>query len=219
MTTKSKILKRIVFLGPPGSGKGTQATLVSKKFNLTHVSTGEIFRKMLKCKSKLGSVIKKYITSGKLVPDKIVFKTIEPIIKRKKFLLDGFPRNLKQAKMLEKKLKKNNSNIEKVFYFNLSDKQVIKRLTSRRTCPSCGKNYNIYTIKPKKDRICDKCGSNLIIRDDDKISTVKKRLAIYKKETKPLVNFYKKIGLLKEIDASKTVEEINKDIIYAIRHN
>jgi len=214
MIAKKNSLQRIIFLGPPGSGKGTQADVVSKKFKLPHISTGEIFRKILKTNTELSKKIKEYVTNGKLVPDEIVFKTIESVIKKgKKFLLDGFPRNLVQAKMLEKNLEKNN-NIQKVFYFNISDKEVIKRLTSRRTCPSCGKNYNIIFMKPKKDNLCDKCNTNLIIRDDDKPETVKKRLKVYKKDTKPLVKFYKDKDLLVEIDANKSVSEITKQIFY-----
>ncbi|MFQ3675194.1 MAG: adenylate kinase [Endomicrobiia bacterium] len=217
MKTKKTLFKRIIFLGPPGSGKGTQATVISKKFGLPHISTGEIFRKILKSNTKLSKKIKEYVTKGKLVPDTIVFSAIESVIKKgTSFLLDGFPRNLAQAKMLEKKLNINNS-IEKVFYFNISDKEVIKRLTSRRTCPSCGRNYNIISMKPKKDNLCDKCNTKLITRDDDKLDTVKKRLKVYKKDTKPLINFYKKKNLLVEINANKPVDEITKQIVYVFK--
>lgn len=207
---------RIIFLGPPGSGKGTQAELVSKKTKIPHISTGEIFRKILRSNSKLSKEIKKFVTSGKLVPDNLVFKTIEPFVKKKKFLLDGFPRNLNQAVVLDKSLSWKNS-VEKVFYFNLSDAEVIKRLTSRRVCPKCGATYNIYTKTPKKDNMCDKCGTKLIIRDDDKIQTVKNRLKVYHKETKPLVKFYKEKELLTTIDASKEIKDITKEILYELK--
>jgi len=143
--------KKIVFLGPPGSGKGTQAQLLSKNFSIPHISTGDIFRKIIKTgkPKKLADSIKKYVQSGLLVPDEIVFKSLFSVIKNKKYyILDGFPRNINQAKLLDEALKKDG--IDKVIYFKVSDKEIIKRLTSRRTCPKCGKVYNIYTLKPKK---------------------------------------------------------------------
>jgi len=203
--------KKIVFLGPPGSGKGTQAQLLSKNFSIPHISTGDIFRKIIKTgkPKKLADSIKKYVQSGLLVPDDIVFKSLFSVIKNKKYyILDGFPRNINQAKLLDEALKKDG--IDKVIYFKVSDKEIIKRLTSRRTCPKCGKVYNIYTLKPKNDNLCDVCKVELIIRDDDKLETVKKRLEIYKKDTLPLLDYYKKKKLLVTINAEDKIENVYK---------
>jgi adenylate kinase len=203
--------KKIVFLGPPGSGKGTQAQLLSKNFSIPHISTGDIFRKIIKTgkPKKLADSIKKYVQSGLLVPDDIVFKSLFSVIKNKKYyILDGFPRNINQAKLLDEALKKDG--IDKVIYFKVSDKEIIKRLTSRRTCPKCGKVYNIYTLKPKNDNLCDVCKVELIIRDDDKLETVKKRLEVYKKDTLPLLDYYKKKKLLVTINAEDKIENVYK---------
>jgi adenylate kinase len=203
--------KKIVFLGPPGSGKGTQAQLLSKNFSIPHISTGDIFRKIIKTgkPKKLADSIKKYVQSGLLVPDDIVFKSLFSVIKNKKYyILDGFPRNINQAKLLDEALKKDG--IDKVIYFKVSDKEIIKRLTSRRTCPKCGRVYNIYTLKPKNDNLCDVCKVELIIRDDDKLETVKKRLEVYKKDTLPLLDYYKKKKLLVTINAEDKIENVYK---------
>jgi len=203
--------KKIVFLGPPGSGKGTQAQLLSKNFLIPHISTGDIFRKIIKTgkPKKLADSIKKYVQSGLLVPDDIVFKALFSVIKNKKYyILDGYPRNINQAKLLDEALKKDG--IDKVIYFKVSDKEIIKRLTSRRTCPKCGKVYNIYTLKPKEDNLCDVCKVEIIIRDDDKLETVKKRLEVYKKDTLPLLDYYKKKKLLVTINAEDKIENVYK---------
>ncbi len=219
----------IIFLGPPGSGKGTQAEIISKKLKLKHISTGEIFRKHIASHTSVGKMIKKYVQEGKLVPDDIVFTAVKSVLsKTKRFLLDGFPRNIVQAKLLEQylnKLAKTNCYkkikvVRKVIYFSITDKEVIKRLTSRRTCPKCGKNYNLYTLKPKEDELCDICKIKLTTREDDKLSTVKKRLEIYKKDTKPLIKFYtqkqlKSEPILYKIDANKPVEKVT-DMIYEL---
>jgi len=205
--------KKVVFLGPPGSGKGTQAQMLSKNFSVPHISTGDIFRKIIKTgkPKKLADSIKKYVQSGLLVPDDIVFKALFSVIGKKKyFILDGYPRNLNQAKLLDKALGKNG--IDNVIYFKVSDKEIIKRITSRRICPKCGRVYNIYTLKPKKDNLCDTCGIKLIIRDDDKINTVKKRLEVYKKDTLPLLGYYRKKKLLTTINVEDKVENVYKKI-------
>ncbi len=205
--------KKIVFLGPPGSGKGTQAQILSKNFFIPHISTGDIFRKIIKTgkPKKLADSIKKYVQSGLLVPDDIVFKALFSVIRKKKyFILDGYPRNINQAELLDKALNKNG--IDNVIYFKVSDKEIIKRLTSRRTCPKCGRVYNIYTLKPKKDNLCDSCNVELIIRDDDKIETVKRRLKVYKKDTLPLLDYYRKKNLLTTINAEDKIENVYKKI-------
>lgn len=203
----------IIFLGPPGSGKGTQAQLISKEFKVPHISTGDIFRKIISTNKpkKLAMAIKKYVQSGLLVPDKIVFQAVSSVLKnKKKFILDGYPRNINQAVLIDKYLD-NNSSI--VVYFKIAEREIIKRLTARRTCPECGRVYNIYTLKPKNDNLCDICKQPLIIREDDKVSTVKKRLTVYKKDTKPLIKYYTKKKMLATIDANDTIENVYKKVI------
>lgn len=202
----------IIFLGPPGSGKGTQAQLIAKKFKIPHISTGDIFRKIIATNKpkKLAIAIKKYVQSGLLVPDKIVFQAVKSVLeKNKKYILDGYPRNINQAKLIDKYLDTNSI----VVYFKVPEKEIIKRLTARRTCPKCGRVYNIYTLKPKNDNLCDVCETQLVIREDDKVDTVKKRLKVYKKDTMPLVNYYKKKKMLITINANDTVENVFNKIV------
>ncbi len=216
---KTKSLTRIIFLGPPGSGKGTQAKNIAKKFKIPHIAPGDIFRKIIKTgkPKKIATVIKHFVQNGLLVPDEIVFNAIKQNLKKGKFLLDGYPRNINQAKLLDDNLKE--KSVQKVIYFKVSDKEIIKRLTARRTCPKCSRVYNIYTLKPKKDNLCDDCKTKLIIRDDDKLETVKKRIKVYKKETKPLIEYYKKKNLLIEINAEDTIENIFNKISEIIKDN
>jgi len=216
---KNKSLTRIIFLGPPGSGKGTQAKNISKKFKIPHIAPGDIFRKIIKTgkPKKIANAIKHYVQNGLLVPDEIVFNAVKSILNKEKFLLDGYPRSINQAKLLDEYL--NSSSFQKVIYFKVTDKEIIKRLTARRTCPKCGRVYNIYTLKPKKDNLCDICNTKLIIRADDKPETVKKRIKVYKKETKPLNEYYKKKNLLVEINAEDSIENIFKKICKIIESN
>lgn len=211
---------RIIFLGPPGSGKGTQAQLISKNFSIPHISTGDIFRKIISTNKpkKLADAIKKYVQTGLLVPDEIVFKAVKSVLNKKTgFLLDGYPRNINQAKLLDEYL--SDDGIDVVVYFKISDKEVIKRLTARRTCPKCSRVYNIYTLKPKNDNLCDVCNVKLIIREDDKVSTVRKRLKIYKKDTMPLVDYYKKRGVLVQVDANDTVENVYQNVVNILKND
>jgi len=164
---------------------------------------------------KIADAIKHYVQNGLLVPDEIVFNAIKSNLKKGRFLLDGYPRNINQAKLLDKYL--GEKSVQKVVYFKVSDKEIIKRLTARRTCPKCGRVYNIYTLKPKKDNLCDDCKTKLIIRDDDKPETVKKRIRVYKKETKPLIEYYK--DRLVEINAEDTIENIFNKISQIIENN
>ncbi|MCS7231118.1 MAG: nucleoside monophosphate kinase [Elusimicrobiota bacterium] len=201
---------KIIFLGPPGSGKGTQAQMVSKDLGLNHISPGEIFRRIIKENNpaEIAEKIKFYVQSGLLVPDEIVFEAIKLVLDKKNFLLDGFPRNLNQAKLLEEFL--DGELLDVVIYFNISDEEIIKRLSSRRSCPKCGRIYNILTLRPKKENLCDDCEVELIIREDDKIETIKKRIEVYKKETASLIDYYKKI--LIDVDATESIESLTNKI-------
>jgi adenylate kinase len=200
----------IVLLGAPGSGKGTQADMIAEKYTIPHISTGDLFREMAKKKSKLAVKIKAIMNSGALVPDEIVIEVLKNRIKKsdckKGLVLDGFPRNMNQAKLLS-----NITKINHVVYLDVPSKEIIKRLSSRRQCKKCGFIYGLEVRSKHLDK-CDKCGGEVYQRDDDKAATVKKRLSVYAKETKPIVNYYKKSKLLRKIDGSKSIEHISGQI-------
>ena len=199
----------IIFLGKPGSGKGTQANLVSKKFKIPVISMGEILRGMEKQKTPMGRFIKSRIDRGKFVPDKIAFEILKKRIQKKDckkgYVLDGFPRTLEQARMFKEK-------IGRVIYIDVSDKTIIKRLSSRWEC-SCGMTYNMLTNPPKKDKICDKCGRRLYRRKDDEPETIRKRLEIYNEQTRPLIKFYSSKNLLIKVNGEKSIKEIYTDVL------
>lgn len=202
---------KIILLGPPGAGKGTQAQLLKEKLGVRHISTGDIFRKLIKDASPLGLKIKQYVESGKLVPDEIVVDVLINEIKGldldRGFVLDGFPRTLKQAEMLKDNFGAMAISIDKVFYFETSEAVIIKRLSGRRICSRCGTNYHLENMPPKKKGFCDKCGSELYQRKDDKPATVHNRLEIYKNETQELIVYYKKLGLLETVDGDVSKDE------------
>ena len=202
---------RLILLGKPGSGKGTQAQMISRKLRIPQISTGEILRKMENENTPLGRLIKSRLDRGLFVSDRIAVKiTIDKLKKpesKKGFILDGFPRTLSQAKLLEKTIK-----IDKVIYLDVPDSLIVKRLSSRREC-YCGTVYNMITNSPKKDEICDRCGRKLYIRKDDRPETIKKRLKIYNKLTKPVADFYKKKGILVKVDGSRKIKKIFNDIV------
>ncbi|WNZ73566.1 adenylate kinase [Borreliella garinii] len=202
----------LVFLGPPGSGKGTISKIISNEFKYHHISTGDLFRENILNSTTLGKEIKKIVEKGELVPDlitiKIVKDKIKAIEKNDDFILDGFPRNICQAEALDKFL----PNV-KIINFLINEKLVIKRLSGRRICKSCNNIFNIYTLATKKNGICDVCGGDLYQREDDKEECLKTRLKEYKLQTKPLIKFYSKCSRLNNIDASVEIDEIRKKII------
>ncbi|OGS20385.1 MAG: adenylate kinase [Elusimicrobia bacterium RIFOXYA2_FULL_39_19] len=198
----------IILLGAPGSGKGTQAKLIKELLKVPHISTGDIFREILKKDSKSSRKITQFINKGLLVPDNIVVELVKERLEKKDtkkgFISDGFPRNLAQAKIIDKIGIK----IAKVVYFNLEPKESYKRLTARWMCAKCNENYNIITRPPKKDKKCDICETKLIQRLDDTPITVNKRLKIYKKDTYPLIKYYNKQKKMITINAKDTVKNI-----------
>lgn len=199
--------KGFIFIGPPGSGKGTQAKRLAEFLNYSFISTGDILREEVKKNTKIGKFAKEYIEKGFLVPDEVMLKIIKKNLKKgENFILDGFPRTIEQARGLEKILKNKSLKIEKVFYLNVDEKEIIRRLSSRRVCPSCKKIYNLIVEKPKNDEICDICNVKLIIRDDDKEEIIRKRFEVYKKDTEKLVDYYK--DKIIEIDGKGKPEEI-----------
>ena len=206
---------KIIMLGAPGAGKGTQAKKVAKKYNIPHISTGDIFRANIKEGTELGKRAKEYMDKGELVPDDITIG-IDRIHKadcKDGFVLDGFPRTIPQAKSLSEALSKLNEKIDYAINIDVPDDSIITRMSGRRACLSCGSTYHIKYSAPKKENICDNCGSELVIRDDDKPETVKKRLDVYHKQTQPLIDYYDNENILANVDGTKDMEEVFLDIV------
>lgn len=203
---------RLILLGPPGAGKGTQAVVLSNNFKIPHISTGDILREAVKKGSKLGLKAKLYMDKGELVPDEVVVAIVVNRLKEEDtkngFILDGFPRTEVQARKLDESLYKSGINIDMVVYFETSDEVSIARLSGRRVCKECGANYHVKNMPPKKDGFCDKCGGALYQRDDDKEATIKNRLAIYKSQTASLVDYYKRKNLLQTLSGDLDVDEV-----------
>ncbi|MDY6916027.1 MAG: nucleoside monophosphate kinase [Candidatus Cloacimonadota bacterium] len=205
---------KIIFLGVQGSGKGTQAKLLSEKFKWPHINVGEEFRENIKNKTEVGKIAEKYIQNGELVPDEYVFKMIEPSLKKAKngFILDGFPRNKIQAKYLLKDFK-----IDFTLFLQLSDKKAISRIEARRHCSKCGKDYNLLYNPPQEDGICDVCGSKLLQREDDQQEAIEKRMKEFHKTTKKIIPILKKNSKFITIDADRPLEVIHKEIVKKIK--
>ncbi len=213
--------KHIIFLGPPGAGKGTQAKLLTKQFGFEHISTGDLLRNEIKKATKLGKEIKSILDSGALVGDNVVMEIIKeeltPEIIKKGFVFDGFPRTVVQAEKFDILVKTLNFNIDVVLYVVINEDTAIKRISNRRVCSNCGAIYHLIYNPPKKAGVCDFCGGTLYQRDDDKEETVRNRYKIYMRHTFPLVEYYKKRELLVNIDGTKTQEEIFNDIIGSLQ--
>ncbi len=199
---------RILIFGKQASGKGTQAKLISEKYKIQHIATGDIFRNIRKEDSELGKKVRALIDGGKLVPDDVTTEIVMREIKKagKGFILDGYPRNLAQVHAFVK------VPVDIALLIEISDAEAIKRMSARRICIKCGEIYNVLTKKPKQEGKCDKCSGEVVQRDDDKPASIKERLATYKKETAPIMDFYKKKGLLKEVDGTRPIEGIFREI-------
>jgi adenylate kinase len=212
---------KIVLLGPPGAGKGTQAVILKEKKGFLHLSTGDILRENVKNNTDIGIKAKAFMDKGELVPDDIVIEMMLDTIKnarnKKDFILDGFPRTVYQAKKLDSELNKLKLPIDTVVYFKTSLKTVILRLTGRRLCSKCGANYHIVNMPPKKQGICDKCGAELYQRKDDSEGTIKKRLEVYDSQTKDLIDYYKAQGILKEVSGDKDAGEVYSELINILK--
>ncbi|MBU4310906.1 adenylate kinase [bacterium] len=206
---------RIILLGPPGAGKGTQSRTITKKLGIPHISTGDILRQASSQKTPLGLKAKNYMDRGHLVPDDLMINLIKERIKRedckKGFLLDGFPRTIPQAEALEKI-----SHIDKVIKLRIESEVAVERLSGRRTCKDCGAMYHVIYISPKREGICDKCGGELIIREDDRKEAILERLEVYREETRPLIKYYEKKGLLVIIDGGRAKQEVTGDLLASI---
>jgi adenylate kinase len=211
----------IILLGAPGAGKGTQAVMLSEKLKITQVASGDLFRQALQKETELGKKAKVYMEKGQLVPDEI---TIQMVLERLSSpdlkngaILDGFPRNIKQAEALDKAMAASKKKIDKVVYIKVSEKELLKRLSGRWICRNCQAPYHEVDSPPKAKGKCDRCGGELYQRADDNTETVKKRLKVYFAETMPLIDYYKKDGKLLEIEGEGSTDEVNRRIVTALR--
>ncbi|HLS52533.1 MAG TPA: adenylate kinase [Tissierellaceae bacterium] len=214
---------RLVLLGPPGVGKGTQASNIVEKYNIPHISTGDIFRANIKEGTELGKTAKEYMDKGLLVPDEIVVSIVKDRISQKDcengFLLDGFPRTVEQGKALDEELSNMGIKLDKVVNIEASEDVLIERITGRRICKQCGATYHVKNKPPKVDGICDIDGGTLYQREDDKVETVATRIQVYQKQTQPLIDYYKNKGLLLEIDGTRAIEDIFNTIVNSLEDN
>ncbi|MEC4685645.1 MAG: adenylate kinase [Nitrospirota bacterium] len=207
---------RIVLLGAPGAGKGTQAKKLVEKYGIPQISTGDILRKAVADGTPLGKEAKAYMDKGELVPDSVVIGLVKERLTRddckKGFILDGFPRNTAQAEVLDKVLEETNIPLQVALCVDVDMDILMKRLTGRRTCRQCGQMYNIYFSPPQKEGVCDKCGGELYQRDDDKEETIRRRLEVYEAQTAPLIEYYKNKGILKTVEGTGDIDEIFANI-------
>ncbi len=203
---------KLVFLGAPGAGKGTQAKKLVEKYDIPQISTGDLLRAAVAAGSALGKEAKSCMDKGELVPDKVVLGMVEERLKqddcKKGYILDGFPRNTSQAEALDKMLSSLNMQLDAAVSVDVPFEDLMKRLTGRRTCKSCGQMYNIYFKSSQKEGVCDKCGGELFQRDDDKEETIKKRLDVYNAQTAPLFDYYKNKGILKSVAGTGSIDDI-----------
>lgn len=207
---------KLILLGPPGAGKGTQAKSISNKYNIPHISTGDIFRKNISEKTALGIEAKGYIDKGLLVPDELTVRIVEDRLRsddcKMGYLLDGFPRTIYQAEELEKL-----DTLDYVLLLQVPDEFILSRMTGRRVCTGCGASFHVTNNPPKIEGICDLCGGELVQRKDDKKETVAQRIEVYKKQTEPLVNYYKDKGILKTVDGTLEIDEVFKSIVRVLK--
>ena len=208
---------KIIMLGAPGAGKGTQAKMIADKYSIPHISTGDIFRANIKNGTALGMEAKGYMDQGLLVPDELTVKILLDRVAQEDcsngYVLDGFPRNIPQAEVLDRELAKLNDGIDHAIDVDVPDENIIRRMGGRRACVSCGATYHIEYIRPKTEGICDVRGKELVLREDDRPETVGKRLDVYHEQTQPLIDFYNKKGILKTVDGTRQMQEVFHDIV------
>lgn len=214
---------KIVMLGAPGAGKGTQAIKIADKYDIPHISTGDIFRANIKGGTELGQKAKSYIDKGELVPDEVTIGMLLDRITqddcKNGYVLDGFPRTIPQAESLTEALKSQGDKIDFALNIDVPDEAIIERMSGRRACPKCGATYHIVYAAPKTENICDKCGTELIIRSDDKPETVKDRLNVYHQQTEPLIAYYKAAGVLREVDGTQELPKVFEDVVAILSEN
>lgn len=210
----------LIIAGPQGSGKGIQAEFLSQKFGLVHLETGKIFRRLTEQKTSLGKKIAAWLKGGKIVSDQLTLKLVSPFLTQrnldKGIIFDGFPRRLSQIKWLDKKTAEKGSQIDRLLFLKISQEESIRRLSSRRVCPQCGRNFNLLTMPPKKDELCDDCQVKLIIRSDETPEALEKRLKEYREETDPMIDYYRQKGKVVEINGEQLPEKVFQDILKAL---
>lgn len=208
---------KIIMLGAPGAGKGTQAKMIADKYCVPHVSTGDIFRANIKNGTELGMEAKKYMDQGLLVPDELTVKILLDRVAQEDckngYVLDGFPRTIPQAEVLDKALAELGESIDYAIDVDVPDENIVSRMSGRRACLSCGATYHIEHVPPKKEGICDRCGKELVLRDDDKPETVKNRLKVYHEQTQPLIDFYNGKGVLRTVDGTQDMQDVFRAIV------
>lgn len=203
---------KIIMLGAPGAGKGTQAKMIAEKYSVPHISTADIFRANITNGTQLGMEAKKYMDQGLLVPDELTVKILLDRVAKEDcaggYVLDGFPRTIPQAQVLDNALKELDDQIDFAINVDVPDENIVRRMGGRRACLSCGATYHIEHIPPKKEGVCDACGKELVLRDDDKPETVKNRLDVYHQQTQPLIDFYEKKGILRTVDGTVDMKDV-----------
>ena len=208
---------KIIMLGAPGAGKGTQAQMIAEKFGIPHISTGDIFRANIKNGTELGKKAKEFMDKGLLVPDELTVQLLLDRVANEDckngYVLDGFPRTIPQADVLDSELTKLGDKVDFAVNVDVPDENIVRRMSGRRACLKCGATYHIEHIPPKTEGICDKCGSELVQRDDDKPETVQNRLSVYHEQTQPLIDYYDKKNILKTVDGTKDMQEVFNDIV------
>ncbi len=208
---------KIIMLGAPGAGKGTQAKMIAEKYQIPHISTGDIFRANIKNGTALGMEAKKYMDQGQLVPDELTVKILLDRVAqddcKNGYVLDGFPRTIPQAEVLDQALTELGEKIDYAIDVEVPDENIVKRMSGRRACLACGATYHIEHIPPKQEGICDTCGQNLVLRDDDKPETVLNRLQVYHKQTQPLIDFYTAKGIMKAVDGTMEMHDVFAAIV------
>ena len=208
---------KIIMLGAPGAGKGTQAKQIAAKYEIPHISTGDIFRANIKEGTELGKKAKAFMDKGELVPDELTCDLVVDRISKpdaaKGYVLDGFPRTIPQAEALDKTLKELGQKIDYAINVEVPDENIVNRMSGRRACVDCGATYHIAYAPTSKEGICDKCGGGLILRDDDKPETVLKRLGVYHEQTQPLIDYYTEAGILKEVDGTIDINDVFAEIV------
>lgn len=208
---------KIIMLGAPGAGKGTQAKKIAEKYGIPHVSTGDIFRANIKGGTELGMKAKSYMDQGQLVPDDVTIGMLLDRISEADcadgYVLDGFPRTIPQAESLTQALNERNEKMDYAINVDVPDEAIVSRMSGRRACVKCGATYHIVYNAPAKEGVCDTCGEALVLRDDDKPETVQKRLTVYHDQTQPLIDYYEKAGILVTVDGTKDLNEVFKDIV------
>jgi len=213
-------MPRIMLLGPPGSGKGTQAAKITHEYGIPVISTGDALRAQLGAATEIGLKAKSYMEAGKLVPDDIIIQLfkemLESIDTKSGYLLDGFPRTIAQAVALDELLAERGESLDVVFFLKVPDHVLVKRISNRRICAACGLNYNMNGRRAVVDEFCDRCGTALVQREDDEPRTVKKRIRVYDEQTKPLIKYYRKQGILIELDGTLDVDRLEKQVDEAL---